>query len=182
MLFNLFGKKKGKISKSILKDRIFISTEAKMNACIQLAQEKSSIIFIAWFIDTAKLYKELFEKNRINPLKIILAREVHASTVNNHTPVFLEHHPLQQKESDLINNWQHDQIIVLSSLDEALFKRFGSDKIISVVKMMGMKENEPIEHAMITKSINKAQQKIEETVTIEQPANSQSEWMEKNLK
>ena len=49
------------------------------------------------------------------------------------------------------------------------------------MKLMGMKENEVIEHNMVSKSIIKGQEKIEAQVTLEQAASSQAEWMQKNL-
>ena len=71
--------------------------------------------------------------------------------------------------------------MVFNSLDEALFKQFGSDKIISLMKMLGMKEEEAIEHELVSKSILKAQDKIALKVTTEMTANSQKEWIDKNL-
>ena len=67
-------------------------------------------------------------------------------------------------------------------MDEPLFKHFGSEKIIPLMKMMGMKEDEVIEHNMVSKSIISGQEKIAKQVTLEQKASSQAGWMEKNLK
>ena len=50
------------------------------------------------------------------------------------------------------------------------------------MKMLGMKEDEVIEHKMVTKSIIKGQEKIAQQVSLEQSANSQEEWMRKNVK
>ncbi|MFZ1452374.1 MAG: hypothetical protein WAT20_06700, partial [Ferruginibacter sp.] len=83
---------------------------------------------------------------------------------------------------ELITNWDADNIIVFSAMDEPLFKHFGSEKLIPLMKMMGMKEEEVIEHSMVSKSIIKGQEKIAEQVTLEQTANSQEEWMRKNIK
>jgi preprotein translocase subunit SecA len=46
---------------------------------------------------------------------------------------------------------------------------------------LGMKEDEAIEHPMITQSIANAQEKIEAKVSLEQSARSQAEWMDRNL-
>ena len=45
-----------------------------------------------------------------------------------------------------------------------------------------MKEDEVIEHNMVSKSIIKGQEKIAEQVRLEQSASSQAGWMEKNIK
>ncbi len=47
------------------------------------------------------------------------------------------------------------------SLDDDLMRIFGSDKIKGLMTKMGMKEDEPIEHKMISNAIAKAQKKVE---------------------
>jgi preprotein translocase subunit SecA len=69
---------------------------------------------------------------------------------------------------------------VWSALDEPLFKHFGSDKIIQMMKQLGMKEDVAIEHNMISKAIQNAQEKISKKVLIDQAASSQEEWLKKN--
>jgi hypothetical protein len=54
--------------------------------------------------------------------------------------------------------------------------------MIPLMKLLGMKEDEVIEHSFVSKSIIKGQAKIAGMVNLEQPANSQEEWLEKNLK
>ena len=69
-----------------------------------------------------------------------------------------------------------------ATLDEPLYKHFGADRIIDLVQKLGMKENEAIEHSMVSSSIKKAQKKIEKNVVFEQTAHSQSDWLQKNYK
>lgn len=47
------------------------------------------------------------------------------------------------------------------SLEDDLMKIFGSDRISGFMGKLGMEENEPIEHRMITNAIAKAQKKVE---------------------
>jgi len=47
------------------------------------------------------------------------------------------------------------------SLEDDLMRIFGSDNISSIMDKLGMDEDEPIEHSLITKSIEKAQKKVE---------------------
>lgn len=47
------------------------------------------------------------------------------------------------------------------SLEDDLMRIFGSDRIKSIMVKMGMKDDEPIEHNMITNAIAKAQKKVE---------------------
>ena len=48
------------------------------------------------------------------------------------------------------------------SLEDDLMRMFGSDRIASLMDRMGVKEGEMIQHSMITKSIERAQKKVEE--------------------
>jgi hypothetical protein len=107
---------------------------------------------------------------------------LHGAKLENKVPVFVEHYPLHIKELDLIKDWGAEKIIVYSAMDEPLFKHFGSEKLIPIMKMLGMKEDEVIEHSMVSKSIINGQEKIAQQVTIEQSASSQEEWMRKNIK
>ena len=47
------------------------------------------------------------------------------------------------------------------SLEDDLMRLFGSDKLMSMFKALGVPENEQIEHKMLSSAIEKAQQKIE---------------------
>ncbi len=48
------------------------------------------------------------------------------------------------------------------SLEDDLMRLFGSDRIATLMDRMGLKEGEVIQHGMITKSIERAQKKVEE--------------------
>ena len=49
-----------------------------------------------------------------------------------------------------------------ASLEDNLMRLFGSDRIAKLMDRMGLKEGEVIQHSMITKSIERAQKKVEE--------------------
>ena len=48
------------------------------------------------------------------------------------------------------------------SLEDDLMRLFGSDRVAKLMDRMGLKEGEMIQHSMITKSIERAQKKVEE--------------------
>ncbi len=48
------------------------------------------------------------------------------------------------------------------SLEDNLMRLFGSDRIAAIMDRMGMKEGDVIEHSMISKSIERAQKKVEQ--------------------
>ncbi|WP_136797690.1 MULTISPECIES: preprotein translocase subunit SecA [Desulfosediminicola] len=47
------------------------------------------------------------------------------------------------------------------SLEDDLLRIFGSDRITGIMEKLGMEEDEPIEHSMISKAIENAQRKVE---------------------
>lgn len=182
MSFSLFGKKELPAPERNFVDRTYMTSTAKMDACLALAKKEPDTLFICWFADTLKKFKAAFQQNGLDELKLIDARNMHSAMLHNKTPVFTEHYPLHAKELALTEHWPPQQIIVYSAMDEALFLHFGSEKMLPLMKLLGMKEDEVIEHSYVTKSITRGQEKIAAQVELEQPANSQEEWMEKNIK
>jgi hypothetical protein len=182
MGFSFFGKKEKDSNSAVFRDRVYMRTTAKMSACLALAEEQPHTVFITWFSETSRKFREYFSAHGLTEINIIEAHHINTGTLLNKTIVFAEHHPLHDKEKALVANWQQNDLLVFSGLDEPLFARFGSDRIISLMQKLGMKEDEAIEHTMITKSIQNAQQKIAKHLMMEQSANSQADWMLKNVK
>lgn len=180
MLFNLFGKKE-EVPESVFTDRCYQTTAAKLKACAALAKEQPHTYFICWFANTLKLFKDYFTQLGLDEGLVVDAKNFNAAMLNNKQAVFTEHHPLHSKELELVKNWAAQPIIVYSAMDEPLFMHFGSEKMIPLMKLLGMKEDEAIEHSFVTKSIIKGQHKIAGMVQLEQSAQSQKEWLEKNL-
>jgi preprotein translocase subunit SecA len=52
--------------------------------------------------------------------------------------------------------------IFFVSLEDELMRLFGSDRVIAIMDRLGHEEGDVIEHSMITKSIERAQKKVEE--------------------
>ncbi len=48
------------------------------------------------------------------------------------------------------------------SLEDNLMRLFGSERVAKIMDRMGLKEGEVIQHSMMTKSIERAQKKVEE--------------------
>lgn len=102
------------------------------------------------------------------------------------TILFFGHYPLPTKENELLQTIQQAvpsaNIVFYSSLDEQAFKIFGGDRLTSLLDSMGMKEDEVIEHAMVTRSMLRAREKVQSGVRTEIPAQSEEEWYAKNVK
>lgn len=180
MLFNLFGKKEQSHGDELFKEFVWMNSHAKFTALADLYQKDPQVLFVAWFADTAKAFREFIKALNIDESKVIETKYLHGNHSQQHL-VFIEHYPLHEKELSLVESLHLDQVMVYSALDEPLFRQLGSDKIIPMMKMMGMKETESIQHTLVTKSIAKGQEKFAAAVSVEQPANSQAEWIEKNL-
>ncbi|MBI1767824.1 MAG: hypothetical protein HYR67_05595 [Bacteroidetes bacterium] len=98
--------------------------------------------------------------------------------------LFFGHYPLPTKEGKFLERFSALKIqsIFYSSLDEPSFEIFGTTQIISVMEKLGLKDEEAIEHAMVTKAMERAREKIESKVKFEQEASSEREWFQKNVK
>jgi len=181
MGFSFFGRKKIDDHRIVFTDKTFISTAAKWKACLGLADLEPDSLFICWFPESTKKLRELFSQHGLEESRVIEVRNLHSSQLLNKTPYMAEHHPLHEKEIGLVKNWGHSSVTVFNALDEPLFGYFGGEKIISLMKTLGMQEEESIEHGMVSRSILNAQEKIAKKLVVEQAANSQAEWMMKNI-
>ncbi len=153
--------------------------KSKWNYCQKFLSENPKTIFIGWFDQTIT---ELEENIKNSPATVLNARTVHKAQVEGSTIIFIEHHPMKIKEEMVFKQLSLSEAIVLIALDEPLLIIFGGEKLIKIMQDLGMKEDEIIEHKMVSQSIANAQEKIEKKLEIEQSMRSQSEWIEKNFK
>lgn len=168
-MFNLFGSSAPKIK---VIDKVWISKEAKWKACAAMAQLNPSCVFIAWFEGTAKELEGILGGKQ----KILLAEQVDVLSIMDKMVVFAEHYPLPKREKILFETLKLKEIPVVSSLDEPLLMKFSGERTIELMRKLGMNEDEPIGHSMITASIRNAQRKLEKQVSTERKAASAEEW------
>jgi hypothetical protein len=175
----LFGKQKDSVK---IIDSIFMKEPAKWNACLEAYSKDASLICIAWFEETQQKLQAYLNDQHKNGPQIILYRQATGHLINNKTPVFIEHFPLHEKESILFTSLNLTEVRIFSSLDEPLFQYFGGNKIMEIMEKTGVTENESLQHPLITTALKNAQEKIAKKITIEQGAQSQSDWFKRNLK
>ena len=173
-MFN-FSKNKNQAK---VRDIIWVSSQAKWKGLEELWKKDPTTVFVFWFDETLDEAKNKIINEKI---EFSTAREVNHHLIPVRPVVFAEHYPLQKKEQELFQQLQLKEVKILSALDEPLFKRFGADKIVGMLKQMGMNENDPLENQMITNAIKNAQQKLEKQLFVEHSAPSQQSWLEKNL-
>jgi hypothetical protein len=179
MFFNLFKKKEDSV---VFNDKIYMSSSAKKNAIVELGKNNPNILFIAWFAETAIEYRNIFIHHGLPENRIAEARALHTGKIESYIPVFLEHFPLHAKEAALVKNWNTQKIDCYNTLEEPMFNQLGAERIIALMKQMGMKEDEMMEHPLISKAIRNAQEKIAQKLDFEQSAHSQEDWIQKNIK
>ena len=60
-------------------------------------------------------------------------------------------------------------------------KMFGAERVLDVLKHLGLDERQYISHALISSAIQKAQKKIKDKATGKQRVDSRDEWFHYNL-
>ena len=207
-MFNLFSKK----TKTEFSDSVWMTKDAKNKGLIDFIRSSGrlNLFIMSWFSESLdELVKILTEasvnfvkvdslsdlriENKVTLLHTDLVNRPFASSPisiklqeNQAYCIFCEHFPLhttEMKTYETVSNlFKKPQIMVYQSLDQKLFEIFGSERIVSLMKSMGMQENESIEHSMISKAITNAQKKIEKKLRVEQKAKSEEEWFRLNYR
>jgi hypothetical protein len=177
-MLNLFKKKS---SETKVIDKIWMAQVDKWKACAELTRTNPDNFFVAWFDETRQQLEDIFIKENLPIQNILSAREAGTHQLKNKPFVFIEHYPLRSKEQLLFTSLQPSDILIYSALDEPLFMHFGGEKIIQMMKQLGMKETESIENSMLSNAIRNAQEKIEKKVLADQTSRSQNDWLSKNF-
>lgn len=178
----MFGLFKKKPEGPQVTDKVVIDAVAKYTHLLEAWQQNNNLVFVCWFEKTMEDITAFMEAKHVNDFPVILARELRTARLSGRVVVFAEHYPIRSREEELWLSLDLDKVIIYSSLREPLFNRFGGDKIIQLMLQLGMKENELIEHKMISGAIKKAQDKIEQQITVEQSSSSQQGWIDNNYK
>jgi hypothetical protein len=171
-MFNLFKPKTPSVK---VNGKVWMDGKAKLDACRQMLQANDKCLFVVWFEESFQQFQTALALPN-DSLHLIRAQDISKSNIAGRMLIFVEHYPLRKIEQHLFLQLNLSEAVVLSSLDEPLFQKFGGGKLVELMKRMGMKEDEIIDSTMVTKSIQRAQEKIEETVSTDRKATSQQEW------
>jgi len=107
----------------------------------------------------------------------LTARDILPSKMIGRNFVFLERHYHRDKEKKFIESLNSNEVLVHVSLSDPLLSAFNSDRIKKIMYNMGHDEDEPIEHAMINKSIERAMEKIRNGDVPDDRAHELMEWI-----
>ncbi len=137
-------------------------------------------IVAAWFADSQNKMQSFFDEKGISHKQVLLAQNLTPELTANQTIIFIERHPFYSTEQNLFKGMTPQKVIRLCTMEDEFMKFFGGEKILNVMKQLGFKEDESLENSMISSSIERAQQKLEQQVISEKPATSQQEWFKIN--
>ncbi len=155
--------------------------------------QKKEIILITFFPSTRntlvkKLNDDLLDDFIIPADKIINGSaipRINSFLAAGGKIVLAERYPLNEKETMLAEKLEANGILfpidAYNALNDAFMLQAGGENISSLMKKMGMAEDEIIAHAMIEASIEKFQKKIASKVTTESHAQSPEEWFRINF-
>lgn len=167
---NLFGSKKKSIKKT---DRIFITRKAANKAIVNYVLESTMnskhVVILYFFKETKHEFEaEVTNANNVVWVNAHFPAQLNTAAlggVNNTNIIVAETYPDFKAEQSLLETIERAgfdtrNVIFFNGLDDPIFIPFGAERIQKLMISMGMSEDEPIEHAMISKSMDRAQQKV----------------------
>jgi hypothetical protein len=171
-MFSLFKPKAPSVK---VIDKIWISLPAKLEICRKMLRANASCLFVVWFEESYQQFQAALQLLENSP-NLKLAQDLTKTDIENRMLIFGEHYPLRKMEQHLFMQLNLSEAIVLSSMDEPFFENFGGIKIIEIMKRLEIKEEEEVSHPMVTKSIQRAQEKMMKSISTDRKATSQQEW------
>lgn len=185
-MFGLFKQKKT----IQVTDLIWKTERIKYDALIKQLQDNNKHILIYFFEDTKKsIVDELqtasinFSENTSSNAHILVLKStqiLQMSSAENVNIIFVEHYPLlsteQKLKQHILEVLNIQNVTFYTSFEDELLQLFGAEKILAIMEKMGFNENEPMSHNLISSSIEKAQQKIEEKVSIDTNTRQRKDW------
>ena len=171
--FNLFKKKE---QGPVIIDKIWINQAAKERGCLQLVKERPHLTLIAWSSITCDRFQQLLHEGNGLSTEIITACSAMPSRMHGKEVCFLEHHLFHHKEVALLQSWKCEEALFLNSLEDPVFHSLNPERIVAMMEKMGHQEDEIIEHPMVSKSIKRAQEKMEKDGLVAMPEGVKEWW------
>ena len=183
----------------LLDDVIWLTKKAKANGVLKAIQERVAeqngpvaILLVAHFQDCLLELRGLEESTENSRIVAVLASQLDAIDVsfrslretNRIDFIVGERHPLRSHD-ELVVKFAGKlpcrcEIVHHLSLEDALMRTFAGEWVQTILKRLGMSENEAIASHMVASRLKKAQHKIEKQAIGDAAARSAEEWFEKN--
>ena len=192
-MFGLFKSKKKEI---ITKDFIYKNEAVKYKSMLQHLKDQEKSVLIYYFEDTKNAIQEVLNTAPINystdvnsfVTKVWLINAntlLNKSDIGNRTVFFAEHHPSFSRENEIKQHLLEiegiKEVIFYTSFEDKLLQLFGSERILQLMEKMGFKDDEVIEHSMVSSSIQRAQKKIDEQVQFPSNTRNSKDWFKINV-
>lgn len=173
----------------------FMTRAAKNRFIPQLIDQSPQKVWLICFFEktyadvksilarSGHLYQE--GRDRGEETVICLVDRLSIDNMEQALVVLVEDHPLfseSEKLQKILFNREVKELKILVALDEPMMKSFDeSGRLQKMMTQLGMKADEVIEHRMVSKAIERAQKKLEESLaTTCLIWSSQEEWFEDN--
>ena len=160
-------------------DCVWMTREAKLRAVVAASGAR----VVVHFSETRRALQAL-ARQRGSPLEVALATGL--PNLPSRDPelrvLVAERHPLREHD-ERIAAWADataGRIVFHLALDEAPLSLFAGDGLRSVLDKLGASADEPLVNAMVSRSIERAQQRVKKKATGDLPADSAAGWMRAN--
>ncbi len=174
---------------------LLVSRESKIPVIVTFFEETHRVL-IEFLKQNGVPFQEVNSFNDIDLLEgkntIAVLRAASASFAasihkqGNASILLLGRYPLADFETRIVDNlsthFPGSSMSFCLSLEDPFFEVFGSENLRKMMDSLGMKDDEFIEHKLVSKAITNAQDKLGKSVLVESKAHSEKEWMEKNLR
>ncbi len=89
-----------------VKDKVWMTGEAKLQAFINEWKKNPEIVFIFWFDESLRQTESFFARQATTPPVLLTVRETNIFQLPGKKIILAEHYPLQQKENEFFQkNW-----------------------------------------------------------------------------
>lgn len=190
----MFGLFKSKSAKKKIDYLVYRTEVAKYKMMVDDIRQKftttKDVIVVCFFKDTFQQLEQLFDVSKIKQgdhgtrFTLLMHEEGGWKTFGQDYEMILgDLHPMASVMQEVAESYNGSKpLTCYLSLDNAFFNLFGGERLVAVLDNLGLGEYEHIFHAMVDKSIESAQKKIEAKVDFQKSANSIDEWMKINVK
>ena len=169
---------------------MWLNLAARDQALVRAAKA-DNIVIIAFFDDTVGRVREaLHAAGCVEGASLVVVRVDKLERANPGVPIFLaERHPLPSHNRALLERLHREAPgvvpVCFSALDEPFMLRFGGERVAMMMTRLGLSADEPVEHAMVSRSLSRAREKIAKQVgaaaVTPAQAKSMAEWLQHHL-
>ena len=190
----MFGLFKSKPAKKKIDYLVYRTEVAKYKMMVDDIRQKftstKDVVVVCFFNDTYTQLQKLFEASQVNQgdhdtkFTLLMYDDGGLKQFSqDYTLILGEIHPMASVMQKVAESYTGTaKLTCFLSLDNAFFNLFGGERLVTMLDRFGLEEYEHISHAMVDKSIESAQKKMEDKVEFPKPANSIDEWMKINVK